>query len=62
MKINGEFSDMSEAFSFCRECDRSVIVQVDGKKYRLFPNGKAEELPDKVSALNYSKLMQGGQQ
>ena len=48
MKINGEFSDMSEAFSFCRECNRPVIVQVDGKKYRLFPSGKAEELPAKL--------------
>ncbi len=44
MKINGEFSDMSEAFAFCRRCDRPVIVLVDGKKYRLFPSGRAEEL------------------
>ena len=45
MKINGEFNDMSEAFAFCRECNRPIIVQVDGKKYRLFPSGRADELP-----------------
>ncbi len=47
MKINGEFDDMPEAFAFCRRCNRPVVVQVDGKKYRLFPSGRAEGLPPK---------------
>ncbi len=60
MKINGEFSNMSEAFAFCRQCNRPVIVQVDGKKYRLFPSGRADELPtmplvDVVRALKASE-------
>jgi hypothetical protein len=44
MKLNGKFETLQEAFDFCRQCDRPVIVQVEGKQYRLFPSGKAEEL------------------
>ena len=44
MRANGQFESMSEAFSFCRECDRPVIVQVNGRVYHLFPSGKAVDL------------------
>jgi hypothetical protein len=47
MKINGEFESFEEGFSFCRECNRPVIVQIDGKTYRLFPSGKAEDITPK---------------
>lgn len=44
MKSNGEFENINEAFEFCRECDRPVVVQIDGKVYKLFPSGRADEL------------------
>ena len=39
-----EFADMSDAFSYCRECDRPVIAIVKGVPYRLYPSGKAIDL------------------
>jgi len=50
MKSNGQFETMQEAFDFCRQCNRPVIVQVDGRTYRLFPSGKAESLKAKEQA------------
>jgi hypothetical protein len=44
MLANGQFETMQEAFAFCRECNRPVIVQVADVLYRLFPSGRAEEL------------------
>ena len=39
-----EFADMSDAFSYCRSCDRPVIAIVKGVPYKLFPSGKAVDL------------------
>lgn len=44
MKINGEFESMEEAFKFCRQQDCPIVAQVGGKRYRLFPSGRAREL------------------
>lgn len=44
MKINGEFESMEEGFAFCRRCNRPVVIQFEGKTYRLFPSGVAHEL------------------
>jgi hypothetical protein len=37
-----EFDNFSDAFDYCRECDRPVVVNVDGELWKLFPSGKAE--------------------
>ena len=46
-KPSKEFSDISDAFDYCREVDKPVIVVIlfaDGKseKYKIFPSGRAE--------------------
>lgn len=49
MKANGQFETMQEAFDFCRQCNRPVIVQVDDTTYRLFPSGKADIIKQKAA-------------
>lgn len=36
-----EFTTFSEAFDYCRECDKPVTVKVNGTRYKLFPSGKS---------------------
>ncbi len=35
----GEFDDFPEAFDYCREVDRPVVVTVLGERWKLFPSG-----------------------
>ena len=42
-----EFDDFPEAFDYCRECGKPVIVIVTGEKWKLFPSGYATCLETK---------------
>jgi len=46
MNANGKFESFQEAFAFCRECDRPVVVEIEDipGKYKLFPSGRAARL------------------
>lgn len=41
------FDDMSDAFDYCREVNKPVMVLVDGEKWKLFPSGHAKRLKGK---------------
>jgi len=36
-----EFQTMQQAFDYCREADRPVIVRIAGQLCKLFPSGKS---------------------
>jgi hypothetical protein len=38
------FSDFSDAFDYCREVDRPVVVLVQAEQWNLFPSGRAVEV------------------
>jgi hypothetical protein len=44
------FDSMDEAFSYCREADRPVVVYVGKWLWKLYPSGKAEELDARLTA------------
>lgn len=39
-----EFDDFPEAFDYCRERDKPVIVKIQGKEWKLYPSGYAKNL------------------
>ena len=62
MKI---FNDFPDAFDYCREADKPVIVSIKGHKYqyRLFPSGRCEQIDkcndDQIAEINpelYNRL------
>lgn len=38
------FDTFQEAFDYCRESNRPVMVFIVGEKWRLFPSGRAEKV------------------
>ncbi len=39
------FDDFSDAFDYCREAGRPVVVLVEGKRWKLYPSGRAVKMP-----------------
>lgn len=37
-----QFDGFPEAFDYCRECGRPVVVVIKGETWKLYPSGRAE--------------------
>ena len=41
------FADFSDAYDYCRECNRPVTVLVNDERWKLFPSGRGEILRER---------------
>ena len=46
MRVVKQFDSMEEAFQTCRELNRPILAEVDGKVSKIFPSGHAKQLSD----------------